>query len=234
MGPRFLGACTTQWANGARSLGAILVVAGSVSGCGLTRHWKMELDGEIPPTRAIKVMPAIAGVFVSMGFRDREGVETKSITVDPYGTQYHVYHVNIGAATANWLTRCLALSFASVVVIDPSSSREPPEPQPDFVFEPVDPKVTADQSATGMSVVASAQFTCNVQIRDRVGQTVADWAIEGSALKQGFFENMRLQVSNAALVDACAALTVRLQRERARFRPWADMHKPTDTDRVSP
>ena len=117
----------------------IVFVAGvNLSGCGLTRHWKTDLDPEIPPTRAIKVMSATAGVFLPSGFRDREDVETKSITINPYGTQHHVYHVNIGAATANWLTRCLALSFASVITINASNSREQYEPQADFVFEPTD------------------------------------------------------------------------------------------------
>ena len=227
-----------------------IAVAGAVvtaTGCGLTRHWKVDLDLDIPEARSIRPAPVTVAVVLPPGFRERESQQTSTFTSEPYGSVHHVYHTNIGAVTATWLTRCLAQSFAEVVPGDTSDAGGTMSKPWAFAFEPVDPQINFGTSIGFGTLIDrrflqgghTATYDCTVRVRDRDGRQLAEWPVHGWALVAANWTEAYLHAyksgGDQALADACAALTVQLARGPELFgtAPAANGSPPGTVDRSS-
>jgi hypothetical protein len=204
-----------------------MAIAGAVvaaSGCGLTRHWKVDLDADIPAARTVRPAAATVAVVLPPGFRERESQQTSTFTSEPYGSVHHVYHTDIGAVTATWLTRCLARSFAEVVPGDPSDAGATMARPWALAFEPVDPQITFGTSIgfgtlidrRYLQGVHTATYDCTVRVRGPDGRPLAEWPVHGwaqvDATWTGTDRHAYKSGGDQALADACAALTVQLMR----------------------
>ena len=227
-----------------------MAIAGAVvtaSGCGLTRHWKVELDADIPVARTIRPAAATVTVVLPPGFRERETQQTSTFTSEPYGSVHHVYHTNIGAVTATWLTRCLAQSFAEVVPGDPSDAGATMAKPWALAFEPVDPQISFGTSIGFGTLIDrrflqgghTATYDCTVRVRDRDGRQLAEWPVHGWALVDATWteadRHAYKSAGDQALAEACAALTVQLARNPALAGPAppAAGSPPRTVDRAS-
>jgi len=201
----------------------VALAAFLTAGCGVTRNWKIDLAPDIPSAQAIRPVPAAVVIALPPGFGARESLQTITSEHPPYGSLHHVFHVAIGPVTAIWLEHCLSRSFAKVTIGDAAMPSMPWV----LAFEPYDPAIEFSSTLGFGSLIDqkylqgghSAAFRCNVRVRYPDGRQVAEWLVQGDGFVDAAWTGTATEfykvAGEAALVDACAALTVLIVRNRA-------------------